>query len=78
MKFLQTINKVSLVLLATASVLSAQAQKLPNIQEASVWAPANVKVDARLTDWGEQLQAYNKTVGVNYTLANDDKNLYGY
>lgn len=76
MKFLQTINKVSLVLLATASVLSAQAQKLPNIQEASVWAPANVKVDARLTDWGEQLQAYNKTVGVNYTLANDDKNLY--
>jgi hypothetical protein len=76
MKFLQTINKVSLVLLATASVLSAQAQKLPNIQEASVWAPANVKVDARLTDWGEQLQAYNKTIGVNYTLANDDKNLY--
>ena len=76
MKFLQTINKVSLVLLATASVLSVQAQKLPNIQEGSVWAPANVKVDARLTDWGDQLQAYNKTVGLNYTLANDDKNLY--
>lgn len=76
MKFLQTINKVSLVLLATASVVSAQAQKLPNIQETSVWAPANVKVDARLTDWGDQLQAYNKTVGLNYTLANDDKNLY--
>jgi hypothetical protein len=76
MKFLQTMNKVSLVLLATAFVLSAQAQKLPNVQEASVWAPANVKMDARLTDWGDNLQAYNKTLGLNYTLANDDKNLY--
>lgn len=76
MKFLQTMNKVSLVLLATAFVLSAQAQKLPNVQEASVWAPANVKVDARLTEWGDQLQAYNKTVDLGYTVANDDKNLY--
>ena len=76
MKFLQTINKVSLALLVTAFVLSAQAQKLPNIQETSVWAPANVKMDARLTDWGDNLQAFNKTLGLNYTLANDDKNLY--
>lgn len=76
MKILQSINKVSLVLLVTAFVLSAQAQKLPNVQEASVLAPANVKIDARLTDWGENLQAYNKTLGLNYTLANDDKNLY--
>lgn len=76
MKFLQTITKVSLALLTTAFVLSAQAQKLPNVQEASVWAPANVKMDARLTDWGDNLQAFNKTLGLNYTLANDDKNLY--
>ena len=76
MKFQQTITKVSLALLTTAFVLSAQAQKLPNVQEASVWAPANVKMDARLTDWGDNLQAFNKTLGLNYTLANDDKNLY--
>ena len=63
-------------MLATASFLSAQAQKLPNIQENSVWASNIVKVDARLTDWGDNLQAYNKTLGLNYTLANDDKNLY--
>jgi hypothetical protein len=75
MKFLQTITKISLALLTTAFVLSAQAQKLPNIQETSVWAPANVKMDARLTDWGNNLQAYNKTVDLGYTIANDDKNL---
>jgi hypothetical protein len=76
MKFSQTTNKVSLALLATAFVLSAQAQKLPNVQEGSVLAPANVKVDARLTEWGDNLQAYNKTVDLGYTIANDDKNLY--
>ncbi len=76
MKLSQSINKLSLVLLATASVLSAQAQKLPNVQEASLTAPANVKIDARLTEWGDQLQAYNKTVDLGYTIANDDKNLY--
>lgn len=76
MKILQSINKVSLVLLATAAVLSAQAQKLPNVQEASVLAPTNVKIDARLTEWGDNLQAYNKTVDLGYTVANDDKNLY--
>lgn len=76
MKFSQTMNKVSLALLATAFVLSVQAQKLPNVQEVSVWAPANVKVDARLTEWDDKLQAYNKTVDLGYTIANDDKNLY--
>ncbi len=76
MKLSQSVNKLSLVLLTTASVLSAQAQKLPNVQEASLTAPANVKIDARLTEWGDQLQAYNKTVDLGYTIANDDKNLY--
>ncbi|RZA02427.1 MAG: hypothetical protein EOP47_06950 [Sphingobacteriaceae bacterium] len=76
MKLSQSVNKLSLVLLATASVLSAQAQKLPSVQEASLPAPANVKIDARLTEWGDQLQAYNKTVDLGYTIANDDKNLY--
>lgn len=76
MKFSQSITKASLILLATASALSAQAQKLPNIQEVSVLAPANIKVDARLTEWGDKLQAYNKTVDLGYTIANDDKNLY--
>ncbi len=58
------------------SFTCVNAQKLPGIQENSLWAPDNVKIDARLNDWGDKLQAYNKTLGIYYTLANDDKNLY--
>ena len=54
---------------------SLQAQKLPSVQEASVYAPATVKIDGKLTDWGN-LQALNKANGLSYTIANDDKNLY--
>src|SRR3982751_5808102 len=63
---------VALLLTITSSL---QAQKLPNVQEASVYAPATVKADARLTEWGN-LQAFNKANGISYTIANDDKNLY--
>ncbi|HTH83711.1 MAG TPA: hypothetical protein VL490_12295 [Mucilaginibacter sp.] len=52
------------------------AQKLPNVQQVSISAPADVKIDGKLTEWGDQLQAYNKNVNVFYTIANDDKNLY--
>ncbi len=72
MKYLRSL---ATALVLTLTTLSLQAQKLPNTQEASLYAPATVKVDARLTDW-TNLQAFNKTVGLNYTVANDDKNLY--
>lgn len=63
---------VALLLTITSSL---QAQKLPSVQEASIYAPAVVKADARLTEWGN-LQAFNKANGLSYTVANDDKNLY--
>src|SRR6187402_767905 len=75
MKLLSTLTKVVIVLLFTAAATNLQAQKINNIQEGSVWAPANAKMDARLNEWGN-LQAFNKTIGLNYTIANDDKNLY--
>lgn len=53
--------------------LTANAQ---SVQEKSVWAPANVKVDAKLDEWDNSLEANNKTVDISYTMANDDKNLY--
>ncbi len=52
------------------------AQKLPNKQEVSLRAPANVKVDGIYSEWGETLQAYNKGTELYYTIANDDDNLY--
>lgn len=54
----------------------AIAQKIENVQVGSVLAPPAVKIDGKLTEWGNSLQAYNKTVKLWYTLANDDKNIY--
>jgi hypothetical protein len=56
--------------------LSANAQKLPNVQPAGVYAPANVKVDGKLTEWNNQYQAHNNATEIDYTICNDDKFLY--
>jgi uncharacterized membrane protein YgcG len=76
----KTLKAITMVIvnsvLITGISLTAYGQRLANIQEGSVWAPANVKIDARLNEWGDTFQAENKTVDVFYTMANDDKNLY--
>jgi hypothetical protein len=67
-------NFTALLLLCVVGM--AKAQKLPNIQQASLRALANIKIDGKATEWGTQLQAYNKAVDLSYSLANDAKNLY--
>lgn len=62
-----------LLLLLSASVY---AQKLPAKQQSSVRAPANIKIDGKLTEWNNQFQAYNKGNYIHYTVSNDDNNLY--
>lgn len=42
----------------------------------SLRAPANIVIDGKPKEWGGQFLAYNKTNGVFYNIANDDKNLY--
>lgn len=59
-----------------AMYLGAYAQKLPNVQLTSLHTPANVKIDGKLTEWGNNLQAYNKAERLEYTMANDADNLY--
>jgi hypothetical protein len=70
-------NKKKLAAMATAAALiigfGARAQ---SVQEGSVWAPAGIKVDAKLDEWGNTLQANNKTTNLYYTIANDDRFLY--
>ncbi len=56
--------------------LSANAQKLPNVQTAGVYVPANVKVDGKATEWNNQFEAYNKSNSIYYTMANSNDNLY--
>ncbi|MBW4888758.1 hypothetical protein KXQ82_03495 [Mucilaginibacter sp. HMF5004] len=63
------------MLFATLS-FSATAQKLPAAQEDGLWAPLNIKVDGKLTEWGDNFQAFNKATDIYYTIANDDNNLY--
>ena len=55
--------------------LRAEAQKLPNVQPAGLYA-ADVKIDGKASEWGHQLQAYNKSTSIFYTMANNNDNLY--
>jgi hypothetical protein len=68
-------KSILLVLLCCISC-NAFAQKVSSTQQGSVWAPQGIKIDGKLTEWGTALQAYNKTVKLWYTIANDDKYLY--
>ena len=62
------------VLLFTGYIASAQ--KLPRVQQQAFKAPANVKIDGKLNEWGGKLQAYNTATEIFYTVANDDQNIY--
>ena len=56
--------------------LSANAQKLPSVQEKSLRAPAGIKIDGKAGEWNNQLQAFNKATEVFYTISNDNDKLY--
>jgi hypothetical protein len=65
-----------LIILMTIS-FSAWSQKQPQIQEISVRAPANIKIDGKLNEWQNQyLNAYRSASRIYYVVSNDDKNLY--
>ena len=61
------------ILLLSASVY---AQKLPTKQQASILAPANIKIDGKATEWGNKFQAYNNASRVFYIVSNNVDNLY--
>ncbi|OCX53677.1 hypothetical protein BEL04_05115 [Mucilaginibacter sp. PPCGB 2223] len=67
--------KLILPVLLAALCLQATAQK-KDVQPANLRAPEGIKIDGKLAEWGYDLQAYNKTTKIYYTMANDDKNLY--
>ncbi|QKJ29431.1 hypothetical protein HQ865_06570 [Mucilaginibacter mali] len=72
-------KQTPLILLTVALLsnsFSAIGQKLPNKQETSVYAPADIKIDGKSTEWNDKFQAYNHAVEAWYTISNDDNNLY--
>lgn len=68
-------KKIAFILLS-AMGLGAYAQKLPNVQQVSLRAPANIKIDGKVTEWGEKLQAYNNGTEIYYTIAHNAEYLY--
>lgn len=68
--------KNCLLLLSFGWISTVNAQKVPNIQERSQWLPSTSKIDGKLSEWNDLLKAYNKATLIEYTIANDDKNLY--
>lgn len=73
---MKTTSIIKLAGLLLPCAFAASAQKLPNKQETPVFAPANVKIDGKTTEWGDKFQAYNKATELFYTIANDNENLY--
>ncbi len=69
-------KKITVVLLSALAFLQVSAQKLPNVQQVSLRAPANIKTDGKATEWGNEFKAYNPATELFYTIANDDKKLY--
>lgn len=66
---------LTILLLGSISI-TAIAQNLPKVQQASVRAPETIKIDGEITEWNGQFQAYNRGNYMYYTVSNDDNNLY--
>ena len=78
MKTLTLIPVKSLLITAAAIAVNfaAIAQKLPNVQKTSVYAPANVKTDGKTAEWSNKFEAQNNATQLYYTMANDNEKLY--
>jgi len=68
-------KKLNLTLLALTAFANAYAQKLPSTQQAGLRTPANVKIDGKPKEWGNQYQAYNTGTEFYYSIANNDSTL---
>jgi hypothetical protein len=65
-----------LTLIFTFITCKAIAQNLPNVQQRSLWAPSNIKIDGKPTEWDKKFEAHNNATNIDYTLCNDGHNLY--
>lgn len=54
----------------------AFAQKPPKVQQVSLRAPADIKIDGDASDWDSKMVAYNKNTELYYSIANDNQSLY--
>jgi uncharacterized protein YpmB len=72
-----TFQSIKLILaIVLFNTYMANAQKLPNVQKASVYAPHDISINGKSSEWHDTFQAYNKAAEIFYTISNDDKNVY--
>lgn len=55
------------------SIIIAKAQDNKQVMQK---APASVNIDGKLTEWSDSLALHDATTKLNYTIANDDSDLY--
>jgi hypothetical protein len=56
--------------------LTANAQKVNELQEVSILAPHTIKIDGKNFEWKDADFSVNKRTSISYIMSNDDKNLY--
>lgn len=54
----------------------ADAQKVNDLQEVSIFAPHAIKIDGKNFEWKDGDFASNKRTNLSYIISNDEKNLY--
>lgn len=69
------LNGITCFISLSCLVLTTCAQKKTDIQIGNLWLN-NVKVDGKLSEWQLPLKALNRATHIQYSIANDDKNLY--
>lgn len=78
MKKINNSRFIIIVIVCTGILVhfDALSQKLPNKQDISMRAPADIKIDGKSAEWKDNFQAYNSATQLFYTIANDDDNFY--
>jgi len=70
-------QKVALCTVLFASLGTiAQAQKVNELQEVSIFAPHAIKIDGKNFEWKESDFSVSKRTNLSYIISNDEKNLY--
>lgn len=76
MKKTTTFKKIILAYLCFIVPSLILGQKLPKLQNTSLRAPDNIRIDGLATEWGYKFQAYNSASRIGYTLSNTDDIIY--
>jgi len=62
--------------LCIISVSTNAQKKYPQVQQVSLRAPADIKIDGDAKEWHNTFQAWTKVDKMFYTISNDDNNIY--